>query len=219
MLPRTMSNDPRRVLEEAANRRLACEVMPKRGAWTRCTVVRVEKGGLVITTPERRFDGGEEVRVWLAIDEQPYTFEASVIRAGVPVPDRSQDGLLLGFIDRWTEGPADKEPSPQTKDCLLEIQPPSGPPLSLLEAPARLVEIAVDELAFTVPSDFKLIFVENGTVRVRLGAAGKGPISAEGRVRALAPGEGYLLYGIAFEGVEDAETHRAIVDGLGSLLG
>jgi hypothetical protein len=131
-----MPDDPRRVLEEAASRRLACELMAKRGKWSRCTIVRVEKSGVVITTPERRFDGGEEVRVWLALDEKPYTFEASVIRAGVPVPDRSQDGLLLGFIDRWTEG---TDGAAKTDErAMLELQPPNGAPISLLAAPARL---------------------------------------------------------------------------------
>ena len=211
-----MPDDPRRVLEEAASRRLACEVMAKRGNWSRCTIVRVEKSGVVITTPERRFDGGEEVRVWLALDEKPYTFEASVIRAGVPVPDRSQDGLLLGFIDRWTEG-TDRAAKTDER-AVLELQPPNGAPISLLAAPARLVDILPDQLAFTVPNDFKLVFVENGTVAVRLAAGGKGPVTASARVRTLAPGEGYLLYGLELEGVEDPETHRAIVAALAATL-
>ena len=206
-----MSSDPRRVLEEAATRRLPCELLLRRGGWARGSVVRVEKGGLVVSSPGRRFQGGEDVRVWLAIDDHPYTFEASVIRVGVPLPDRTQDGLLLGFIDRWAEGPARARAS---RDRLLQILLPSGPPVSLLEPPASLVELTLDALAFTMPSSFKLIFVENGAVGVRLAAPGLPPVEVSARVETLAPGEGYLLYGLRFEEVPDAEAHRRAVEAL-----
>ncbi len=206
-----MSTDPRRILEEAASRRLACELLLRRGGWARGTVVRVEKGGLVVSSPGRRFQGGEDVRVWLAIDEHPYTFEASVIRVGVPLPDRSQDGLLLGFIDRWSEGPAQ---APVARDRALELLLPSGPPVSLLNPPAGLVELSMEGLAFTMPSSFKLIFVENGAVGVRLAAPGLAPTEISARVETLAPGEGYLLYGLRFEGVTDPEAHRRAVEAL-----
>ncbi len=206
-----MSTDPRRVLEEAASRRLPCELLLRRGGWARGTVVRVEKGGIVVSAPGRRFLGGEDVRVWLAIDERPYTFEASVIRVGVPLPDRSQDGLLLGFIDRWSEGAVQ---TPVAHDRTIELLLPSGPPVSLLAPPAGLVELSLDGLAFTMPSSFKLIFVENGAVGVRLGAPGLPPTEISARVETLAPGEGFLLYGLRFEGVTDAEAHRRAVEAL-----
>lgn len=151
------------------------------------------------------------MRVWLAIDEHPYTFEASVIRVGVPLPDRSQDGLLLGFIDRWSEGPAQ---APVARDRALELLLPSGPPVSLLNPPAGLVELSMEGLAFTMPSSFKLIFVENGAVGVRLAAPGLAPTEISARVETLAPGEGYLLYGLRFEGVTDPEAHRRAVEAL-----
>lgn len=206
-----MAHDPRRVLEEAADRRLPCELMLRRGGWVRGTLLRVEKGGVVIGAPGRRFVGGEDVRVWLALDDRPFTFEASVIRVGVPVPDRSQDGLLLGFIDRFTEGPAR---GPVSTDRLVQLLPPAGPPISLLSPPAALVDLAIDGLAFTVPSTYKLVFVENGTVGVRLGAPGLPPTEVHARVVTLAPGDGYLLYGLIFEDIDDAEAHRRVVDAL-----
>lgn len=206
-----MSSDPRRVLEAAADRRLPCELLLRRGGWARGTLVRVEKGGVVVSVSGRRFQGGEDVRVWLAVDDRPCTFEASVIRTGVPLPDRSQDGLLLGFIDRWSEGTAEARVA---RDRQLELLLPSGPPVSLLSPPASLVELTLAGLAFTMPSSFKLIFVENGAVGVRLAAPGLPPTELSARVETLAPGEGYLLYGLRFEGVSDAEAHRRAVEAL-----
>ena len=206
-----MSSDPRRILEEAAERRLPCELLLRRGGWARATLIRVEKGGVVVGAPGRRFTGGEDVRVWLAIDDHPYTFEASVIRVGVPVPDRSQDGLLLGFIDRWTEGAAAPRP---VQGRIIEIVPPNGPAVSLLTPPALVVDLVQDGVAFTVPADFKLIFVENGTVGVRLGAPGLPLVEVSARVQTLAPGEGYLLYGLRFEGVGDADQYRQVIEAL-----
>lgn len=202
--------DPRRVLEEAATRRLPCELLLRRGGWLRGTVLRVEKGGVVISAPGRRLHGGEDVRVWLALEDRPYTFEASVIRVGVPVPDRSQDGVLLGFIDRWLEGTAARVPM----DRVIELIPPVGPPVDLRAPPAQLIEIALDGVAFTLPSEFKLIFVENGQVGLRLGAPGHPVAEIECRVQTLAPGEGYLLYGLRFEGIGDPDAHRAVIEAL-----
>lgn len=206
-----MATDPRRILEEAAQRRLPCELLLRRGGWARGMLLRVEKGGVVIGVPGRRFAGGEDVRVWLALDDVPYTFEASVIRTGVPVPDRSQDGLLLGFIDGWTEGPA---AAAGAQGRVVEILPPNGPAVSLLRPPAQLVELSLDGLAFTVPADFKLIFVENGTVGLRLGAPGLPLVEGSARVQTLAPGEGYLLYGLRFEDTGDPAAHRRVVETL-----
>jgi hypothetical protein len=205
-----MKVDPRRILEEAAERRLSCELLPRTGARVRGTLVRVEKGGVVVSVPQRRFAGGEDLRVWLAVDGHRHTFEASVIRAGVPLPDRSQDGVMLGFIDRFTTDAQGGISS--AIDAVLEVIPPNGPPLSLLRPPAAVVEVGVDGVAFTLPSDFTLIFLESGSVPVRLGVAGRTVEEVSARVRVLAPGEGYLLYALVFEEVHDVDLHREIID-------
>jgi hypothetical protein len=204
--------DPRRILEEAAQQRQACEIQVRGEGWIRGQVVRVERGGLVITAQDRRFVGGEDLRVWLAIDAKYYTFHASVIRSGVPVPERSQDGLLLGFIDNWTISDSDTEE--RTQGHTVELVPINGPAISLLDAPVRLVELAIDGLSFSVPDEFKLIFVESGAITVRLGVQGTQPVDIQARVGDLSAGEGYRLYGLYFEGVEDAERHRSLVDEL-----
>jgi hypothetical protein len=204
--------DPRRILEEAAQHRQTCEIQVRGEGWIRGQVVRVERGGLVLTAQDRRFVGGEDLRVWLALDSKYYTFHASVIRSGVPVPERSQDGLLLGFIDNWTISDSDAEQ--RTKGHTVELVPANGPPISLLDAPVRLVELAIDGLSFSVPDEFKLIFVESGAITVRLGVQGTAPIDIQARVGDLSAGEGYRLYGLYFEGVEDADRHRSLVDEL-----
>lgn len=173
-------------------------------------LVRVERGGIVLTTPSRRFVGGEDVRVWLSMDGQPYTFEASIIRTGVPVPDRTQDGLLIGFIDRWTEGTA----GDAAEGLLVDVIPPNGPPISLLTAPAQLVEVKLAGLSFVVPLSFKLVFVESGAQRVRLGIPGVPVLEVSAKVRALAQGEDYLLYHLNIENVPDQDLYRVIIDGL-----
>jgi hypothetical protein len=164
-----------------------------------------------MTVPTLRFSGGEDVRVWFSMDGQPYTFEASVIRVGVPVPDRTQDGLLVGFIDRWIEG----DVTASTSGKVVEILPPSGPSISLLSPPMRLVEITVSGLSFVVPLDFKLIFVESGALRVRLGTPSTVTEEISARVRSLAQGEDYILDHLQLDEVADADLHRIIIDGLG----
>ena len=206
--------DPRRILEEAAQHRQTCQIQVRGERWIKGQVVRVERGGLVIVSDERRFVGGEDLRVWLNFELKQYTFQASVIRSGVPVPERNQDGLLLGFIDNWTESASE---SSGKAGYVVELVPANGPAISLLEAPVRLVERVIDGLSFTVPDDFKLIFVESGTVTVRIEVPGSESLNIHARVGALSAGEGYRLYGLEFEKVEDPDAHRKVVDQLGRI--
>lgn len=207
--------DPRRVLRTAAERRLPCELIPRDGDAVHGVIEHVEQAGLVVRAPGRRFAGGEDLRIWLALDGRSIRFEASVLRAGVPVADRSQDGLLLGFIDRWVEAPLDApEPDPGLLGCRVEVLPPNGPPVSLLVPPARIVDVSLRELAFTLPTTFTLVFVQAGTVRVRLGLPDRPPVEVQARVHTLSPGDGGFLYGLVFQQVDDADLLREICDGL-----
>jgi len=207
--------DPRRVLREAAERRLSCELLQRGSGALRGTVVGVEQGGVVITVPGRRFGGGEELRVWFSLDGRACSFEASVLRGGVPVPDRSQDGVLLGFIDRWTEG---GDTSTGLSDCTVEVLPPNGPAISLLLPPARVVDMTLRDLTFTVPVDFNMVFVTQGKVRLRLGVPGRPPVELTARVHTLAPGEGSILYGLGFQEVDDPDALRHVIEDLGARI-
>jgi hypothetical protein len=206
-------DDPRRVLEDAAEQRLSCEVMPRNGASRRGRVIRVERGGLVLTVPGVPVPAGADVRVWLTVNGKAYTFEASVLRAGVPVPDRSQEGLLLGFLDGWRRAEA------QEGALVLDVVPHNGRPVSLIDGAARVVEIGPREWTITAPKDFNLIFAEGGTVRLRLGLPDRAPMEVGARVGALARVDGHLLYRLAIEAVEDAERYGAIVDGIRARIG
>ncbi len=205
--------DPRRVLEAAAEQRLACEVLPRNGAWLRARVVRVERGGIVLTLAPGVLSGGVDVRCWLTVEGVSYTFEASVLRAGVTVPDRSQDGVLLGFLDGWRR--AERVPG----TLVLEVLPPNGGPVSLIHGEARVVDVAPGEWTVTAPLDFRLVLVEHGQVRLRIGLPDRAPMELGARVATLSRGESHLLYALKIEQVEDAGRYRDLVDGVRQTLG
>jgi hypothetical protein len=206
-------DDPRRVLQDAAEQRLTCEVLPKNGTWRRGRVIRVERGGVVLTVPGATIGSGTDLRCWLTVNGQAYTFEASVLRAGVPVPDRSQEGLLLGFLDGFQR--AEKHGG----TLQLEVVPHNGRPVSLVDGAARLVELDPHEWTITARTDFNLIFVEGGTVRLRLGTPDRAPMEVSARVQTLSRADGHLLYRLRIEVVEDAERYGEIVDGIRRALG
>lgn len=219
-------DDPRIILEKAADNRIGCEVLPRSGGWGRGELLRVERGGVVILAPDLRLAGGEDVRVWFTLEGVPHTFEASVIRTGVPVPDRSQHGYLLGFLDGWTRGEAASAgqsprpaspPVPSGTDVV--ILPPNGPGVSLVHGPGRLVDVSMDGLTFTLPSDYTLVFVVGGRVRFGFRVPGEEPHEISGRIHALVPAENHLLYTVQVEGVTDPELHRRLVAAVQRLVG
>ncbi|MFZ5475727.1 MAG: hypothetical protein ACOZNI_03035 [Myxococcota bacterium] len=208
-------DDPRRLLERAAELRAPCEVLPRNGAWKRAQVIRVERGGVVLLLPgaDKVLGGGTDVRCWLSLEGQPWTFEASVLRTAVPVPDRSQDGVLLGFIDGWRR--ADTEAGA----LVLEVLPHNGGPVSLTQGAARLVDLSPGEWTVSTPTDFGLVFVEQGAVRLRLGLPDRAPMEVGARVSTLSRGAGHLLYSLRIEQVEDGDRYREIVVGIRRVLG
>lgn len=206
-------SDPRRILETAAEQRCRCEVLPRQGRWQAGTIVRVERGGVAITVRGGAPASGTDLRVWLTVDGQPYTFEASVLRAGIPVPDRSQDGVLLGFIDGW------RKVEREQGEVVLDVLPPNGGPVSLLGGAVRVVELSPNEWTVTAPAAFTLVFVEQGTVRLRLGLPDRAPMEVGARVHALSRGDGHLLYALRIESAEDPERYREMIRGLRELLG
>lgn len=207
-----MSDDPRRVLEEVARRRATCEVLPRKGgSWCQGRFVRVEKAGVVLVVEDSsaRIGGGEDVRVWFTIDRVPWTFEASVLRAGVPVPDRSQRGLMVGFIDSWERGEPIQEKVPGLG---ITVLPPNGRGLELMGGKVRLVSLEVDNLSFAVPRGEAMKFVEGGTVRLRFRRPGAEDHLVNGLVRKLSPGEEHYLYEIRFAEVADPGNHPQVVE-------
>jgi hypothetical protein len=208
-------DDPRQILERAAEKRCICEILPRRGGWGRGQLQRVERGGVVVHAPDAKLATGEDLRCWFALDGAAYTFEASVIREGISVPDRSQHGYLLGFIDRWTAGEAGIAPEHGLDLCIL---PPNGPGISLVHGPGRLVDLMVDRVGFTLPSEHKVVFVAQGRTRLRFSVPGMEAHEAGGRVSELVPGDVLHVYSVAVDAVADAEAHRSVVTALSRAL-
>jgi len=205
---RRSMEDPKYILEKAAEQRLPCEVLPRAGGSSRGELLRVERGGVVVLAPNVRLVGGEDVRVWFTMDGVPHTFEASVIRTGVPVPDRSQHGFLLGFLDGWSRGDV-KQASSQGLD--LAILPPNGPGVSLIHGPGRLVELTVDAVVFTLPVEHTMVFVAGGKIRFRFLVPGEEPAEVAAHVQDLVHTDVHLLYTTRIDAIEDAEQHRRLV--------
>ena len=209
-----MSQDPRTILDDAARSRLACEIMSREGSWLQGQFVRVDKAGVVVVAPGCGFSGGEDVRICFQHEEVPCTFEAAVLRSGVPVPDRSQHGLMLGFIDGFHIGEVKSQEEASSRGASITVLPPMGRGLKLLGGPSRVVELTVVELTFTVPNSEPLKFVEGGRVRLRCEDSALGHHMATGTIQRLSQGEGWMLYGLRFDDVEDMENHLRIIETL-----
>lgn len=198
---------PKALLDEAGKQRAPCRVRPRKGSWTAGVVVRVERAGIILQLDEAPFHGGEDLRVWFSLDGRNYTFEASVLRSGVPVPDRGRGGLLIGLVEDFRE--AQQEPT--GADLAVEVLPPKGRGIELLSGSGRLVDLSVEGLSFMVPSEVALKFVEGSTVRVRFTGEGP-PHLVTGTVREAAQGEGHFLYELPFSSVEDDQRHLQVIE-------
>ena len=206
-------DDPRRILEAAAESRCAVEVLPRGAAVMRGQVVRVERGGLVLSVSGSPPSAGTDLRCWLSVEGESWTFEASVLRSGVAVPDRSQGGVLLGFIDGWRKSEA------AAGGLVLEALPPTGGPVSLTQGEVRLVDLHPDEWLVSAPSAFPLVFVEGGALRLRLGVPDRAPMEVGAEVRELTRSHGHLLYRFGITAVENPERYGEIVAALRATLG
>ena len=207
----TPTPDPRRILQEAAEQRSSCDLYNRGGGWSKGRIVRVEPGGVVMVAPGLR--SGSDIRCWLSVNGLAYTFSASVLRTGVLVPDRSQDGVMLGFIDDF------KRAERQVSNLLLEAIPATGGPVSLLSGDVRIVDLTPQEWTVTTASAFPLVFVEQGGLRLRIGLPDSPPMDLSARVHALSRGDGHLLYALRIEQVGDPVRYREIIDGVRRVLG
>ncbi len=206
-----MADDPRTALDVAARERLAFQIRAGDGAWIAGHFVRVDKAGVVVVVDEPAFSGGEDVKIWFAGEDGTRSFEASILRVGVPVPDRSQNGLMLGFIDGWKETGEAETKAPEVR---LVVVPPNGRGLDLVGGLAQIVELDVGGLSFTVPATEALKFIEEGTVRMRFERPGHDPHWATGRVRSLSSGEGHYLYSVRFTEQDDESGHLQAIEAL-----
>ena len=205
-------DDPRRILEAAADARVSVDVLPRAGSALRGQVVRVEKGGVVLAIASAPPAAGTDLRCWFSVDGVAWTFEASVLRAGVPVPDRSQGGVLLGYLDgfRRAEGSGSR--------LILEALPPTGGAVSLVEGEFRIVDLHPDEWTVSAPNGFRLVFVEGGSLRLRLGTPDRPPMEVAAEVRELTHGHGHLLYRLGIDAAEDPDRYADLIAAIRKLL-
>lgn len=207
--------DPRRILEKAAEQRQACEILPRKGGWTRGSLLRIDRAGVVVLIPDLRLASGEDVRCWFVLDGIPYTFEASIIRTHLPVPDRSQIGYLLGFIDEWTRGDS---ASNGEHGIDIKIFPPNGPGISLVHGPGRIMELLLNNIGFTLPTAYTLVFIEGSKCKLKFIMPGEDSIEVEGKIVSRTPSESHSLYHLTIEGVERIESYRRVNSALQKAL-
>jgi hypothetical protein len=202
--------DPRRALEDAARERRGCRIGRVGGELRRGALCRLDAIGLVCVVPGHDLRGGEEVRLWFEEGNASLHFEATVARTGVPVPDRSGDGLLLGFLAAIPVAPAVRElptEAPSRVEGSLELQLATGSPISLLEAPVELVSLGLDRVEFQVPRGSTLLFPEQGTLRLRLGSGSDAVSEAQARVASVVVTESHRLYQLTVEGIDSQPTY------------
>jgi len=203
-----MPLDPRRVLAEAVEVGSTCWLLPSGGGLVPTRPVRVEPGGLVLVAPKHPFVAGEEIRAWLDASPRGVRFEASVIRVGVPVPDRSQHGIMLGFLDRF-------EVERAVPEGHLDLLPAGGGAVSLLEPPAALLRIGLRGLVVMLPLTSRVFLIPGARVRLQVGVAGVGSVEMAGLVAGVEKAWRVWLVEISVEWVGNAETHREVVRRIG----
>ena len=121
---------------------------------------------------------------------------------------------MLGYIDRFG-----REEGPElTSGRRLDLIPTTGRGVSLLRPPARVVQLGLDGLTFTLPAASKLVFVDNAEMQVVLADRSVGVCAARARVRSLSRVEGALLYDLEWLHVDDAERLRVLVRVLASAI-
>ena len=196
-------SDPRRILKRASEQRVSVDFLPKGGTRTTGTIISVEHGSIVASLEDRNVFSGVEIKCWFKVDGKEYSFEASVIRTGVPVPNRSQNGVMFGYIDQWRQGAQDTS-------LQIEVLLPNGPALRIDKKPSRLVELSLKELTFVVPSNFPLVFAHQGAVNLRM-RSDQRTVLLKARVKDLIQKEGVVFYVFSFEAVDDSDRLREFV--------
>ena len=172
------------------------------------SVIRVERGGVVVAVPSRQLVSGTNVKAWVPLHPDTWFFHATVLRTRLAVPARDAEGVLLGYIERF-ERAADTAAAGIGRR--FDLIPHTGRGISLLRPPARLVHVGLEGVTFTLPADSKLVFVENAEMQVVLADRSAGSCAATARVRSLNRVDGALLYDLAWVDVDAPDRLRVLV--------
>jgi hypothetical protein len=194
----------------AADSRVRCDILLQKGGWCEGRVIRAENAGLVILAPG--LQSGADVRVLLSVEGRSYTFEASVIRTGIPVPDRSQHGVVLGFIQGWRR--ADEG----GRGLVLELLPAIGGVVSLMGGEVQLIELQPALWTVAASAGSWFVLAEQGQVRLRMGLPGQSPVELVARVQSVSRSDAHLLYALKIEQVGSPDRYREVLAGFQSTL-
>jgi hypothetical protein len=195
-------DDARQILQLAAEHRTPVSLRAGAANAVLGDMVRVEQAGLVIDGGEARFEPGSDWCVWFTFESSSYRFDASVLETGVMLPNRAQGGVLLGFIDGWSSEQA------QHQTVTLRLFAPNGASLAVGEEDTHWVEATLDRIAFTLPANSPIAFVEGSVVRLELAALPRPAIGLGARVLRRTVSEGHFLYELAIESVSDPAAWR-----------
>jgi hypothetical protein len=80
------------------------------------------------------------------------------------------------------------------------------------------VELRLDRVCFTLPVEHKLVFVEQGLVRLRYSMPGLPHHEAEARVAETVHEGALRIYALRIGSVSDPEAHRCICSALARVL-
>ena len=207
--------DTRRLLEKAVADRRSIGLADQAGTWVPAVLCRSEQAGVVCDAPGHHLRAGEEVRLRLDVDGTPLHFEATVLRVGVPVPDRGPHGLMLGFLSPIP----DFVPAPAGGGLVAEVVLPGGGSVRLLEAPLRLLELSIRKIRFEAPASYPVVFAEGGALVLSLGSSPGETTELRGRVQAVMRGEAHVLYAVEVEEVADRDRHQRALGGIRAALG
>jgi hypothetical protein len=198
-------DDARRVLQMAAEMRTPISLSTGDDRGVLAELVRVEPGGVVVDGGDNCFPTGTDWRGWFSFGGRSYRFTASVLELGAMLPNRTQSGVLLGYIDGWSSEQA------TTRSVTLTVFGPGGLPLPIGKDAARCVEASPKRLAFTLPADSPVAFVEGGTVQVEICLTEQAPIGLSACVVSRVETEGHALYALVIETVSDPQSWRSLL--------
>ena len=189
-----------------------CRVGRAGAASTPGVVVCLDGSELVCDAPGHLLRVGEEVRLTTEGAEGQARFDATVMGVGALLPRESVDGVRLGFLRKFEQDPLQVE-----HGFSLAVVLPNGRCVSMIDAPCRVMHLAMYGMEFELPGDFPVVFPEGSSLEVRLSdAAGSTRVMA--RVARVVRGQRFLVYTVSFQGVRDRTDYHRIVSALSQII-
>ena len=164
---------------------------------------RFERGMVIITAEGRLPAVGTQLQLWLRAEGSVYVFRSSVLRIGVSVPERSQQGLALGFLS----GRKMTLPTHLQLSVLL----PDGSELLLQQNNCSGVELKTDEVLLALEPDSRLLLSDRSRCRLEIKSTTEREQIHCRVLGVLRAGEIFLCQ-LRIEDISDPEVHRRMVE-------